>query len=187
MQKIIQESASPININKEFSNKDVFSPMTESAILKYIKDFSRNTQTIMEQLEFNKNNSKFSYNRKNHLVYIQEGPDILAVYLENNMANDIDNYLYGLSETNNFNNYYNTTNNRDNKRSPLVINNSDISSGETNYDIIGGGNQFNDEPIEDNVIVPTDNDEEQNNNVDSDLTNFVSSKSYEEAYDEWFE
>lgn len=95
MQKIIQESASFIDIKqaeKKYLEESgsYFIPLTESSIKMFINDSSKNIRSLKEQLGFD---NADIIGKKKSLIYLQEGTDILAVYLEDNLNNEIDHYL----------------------------------------------------------------------------------------------
>jgi len=87
MTKIIQESS---NLFKEDLQEGYFIPLTESTIVNYLSEESSNIKTLTEQYEFDKKNI---LGKKNNLVYINDGRDILAVYLEDYINKDLDDYL----------------------------------------------------------------------------------------------
>lgn len=94
MEKIISEDYSPFNIKKIKSESSYFIPLSESEIKSFMKDESKNIKTISEQFEINPKNI-FGYDKRSNLVYLREheDSDVLAVYLEDYIAYDLDNYL----------------------------------------------------------------------------------------------
>lgn len=87
MTKIIQESSG--NFHKDLQ-EGYFIPLTESAIIDYLNDQSKNIKSLTEQHGFDPKNI---LGKKNDLVYINDGKDILAVYLEDYINKEINDYL----------------------------------------------------------------------------------------------
>jgi len=104
MQNIISESAD-ITLAE---TKPFYIPITDKQIIDYIKSESTDLGTIMEQMEF-EDTTNMSYNPKTNMVTIKEGKDMLALYLEKNIQNDINDYLASLDENQGFYNYYDVT------------------------------------------------------------------------------
>lgn len=92
MDKVIKESYNPLGLNNLIteSSEPYFIPLKEEEIRNFIISESSNVKSLTDQFEFS---TKNCINREKNLIYFQEGYDILAVYLEDYIAKDIDNYL----------------------------------------------------------------------------------------------
>lgn len=92
MQRIISEAASFIENkqNEKLNEQGYFIPLTEDSIKSFLSEASNNIKNIKEQLEFG---NADIVGKKKDLIYLQEGSNILAVYLEDNLLKDVDNYI----------------------------------------------------------------------------------------------
>jgi hypothetical protein len=87
MTKVLQESS---GFMRNELQEGYFIPLTESAIIDYLGTQSKNIKSLSEQYSFDKKNI---IGKKKDLVYINDGTDILAVYLEDYINNELDDYL----------------------------------------------------------------------------------------------
>lgn len=99
MQNVIQESGSFIDkkLNeKALSESGYFFPITKSSITEFICNESTNAKQLLDQLEIDKNKAYANINTKDNIIYFKESADILAVCLEDYIANDLDRYMANL-------------------------------------------------------------------------------------------
>jgi len=92
MTKLITESTSFIERKQQekLNEEGYFIPLTESSIKDFLNESSHNIKSLKEQLGFD--NGEIIGKQKK-LIYLQEGSDILAVYLEDNLLKDIDHHI----------------------------------------------------------------------------------------------
>lgn len=92
MTKLVSESASFIERKQteKLNEEGYFIPLTESSIKDFLNESSNNIKSLKDQLNFD---NADIIGKKKQLVYLKEGSDILAVYLENNLLKDLDNHI----------------------------------------------------------------------------------------------
>jgi hypothetical protein len=91
MTKVLSESSSAIgNMSESY-----FIPLTEDSIISFINDESKNVKNLKDQYNFQESTT-LGIDTKKNLIYFQEGRDILAAYIEDYIAHDLDKYLANL-------------------------------------------------------------------------------------------
>ena len=93
MDEVILESANAGNVLVETS--PIFFPFYEKEAVDYIKNASRNLKVVSEQLEIPTNTATISEDFKK--VYLKDGNETVAIYLEDYISHEIDSYLARLT------------------------------------------------------------------------------------------
>jgi hypothetical protein len=78
--------------NEILFNEGMVMPITEYQIKDYIKNESKNFRALSEQFNIS-SDANITLEESNSLVSVQQGSEILKIYLEDYISYEIDNYL----------------------------------------------------------------------------------------------